>query len=355
VTASSCHPGDQIGSRSEDDAVLIDAPMRAFRTASAVGATVRGVGDRSDRRRLASIAVWIGLGALAVYFLLPQVRDLRASLATIAVADPRWVLAAAGLVGLRYAMAAVSLQLSVAGRLPFGPTLLVQVSASFVGRVTPEGVGWLIVTQRYLERSGLTRASSAAAIALKLMVGAIARVAVMVMVAVLVGSTGAVPIELPSLATLATAGVVAVLLVTAIWAAVRRMGKARVAPAVSALRDLRAVLAQPRRAIGLFGSSALLTISYAWALSAAAYAVGVDVSALAVTAVYLGGTAVAAVSPTPGNIGAVEVALVAGLGAIGVPAGSAIATVVVFRLLTFWLPIVPGFIAFRLLQREHRL
>ena len=96
-------------------------------------------------------------------------------------------------------------------------------------------------------------------------------------------------------------------------------------------------------------------MSYALALAVSAKAFGVDVSFIDVFAVYLGGTAVAAASPTPGNVGAVEVALSAGLVAVGVPSGAAVAAVLIYRLLTFWLPLVPGFIAFRYLQAKQHI
>ena len=50
-------------------------------------------------------------------------------------------------------------------------------------------------------------------------------------------------------------------------------------------------------------------------IAASLRAFGVDVALVEVLAVYLSGTAVAAASPTPGNLGAVEVALSAGLNA----------------------------------------
>ena len=57
-------------------------------------------------------------------------------------------------------------------------------------------------------------------------------------------------------------------------------------------------------------------------------------------------------SPTPGNLGALEAALVVGLTGIGVPAGPSVAGVLTFRLITYWLPTAPGFLAFRVLQRR---
>jgi hypothetical protein len=64
---------------------------------------------------------------------------------------------------------------------------------------------------------------------------------------------------------------------------------------------------------------------------------------------------VASLSPTPGNIGAIEIALSAGLTAIGVPAAAAVGAVLIYRLLTFWLPLAPGFVAFRYLQKNQHV
>lgn len=77
------------------------------------------------------------------------------------------------------------------------------------------------------------------------------------------------------------------------------------------------------------------------------HAVDGSVNWTRVALVYLGASAVAAASPTPGGLGAVEAAAVVGLTALGIPAGPNVAGVLAFRLATFWLPIVPGWIAFR--------
>jgi glycosyltransferase 2 family protein len=72
-----------------------------------------------------------------------------------------------------------------------------------------------------------------------------------------------------------------------------------------------------------------------------------------VAVVYLGGSALAAAAPTPGGLGAMEAALVAGLTAFGLASGPAIIGVLAFRLVTFWLPILPGWLAFRSLRRTQ--
>jgi undecaprenyl-diphosphatase len=49
-----------------------------------------------------------------------------------------------------------------------------------------------------------------------------------------------------------------------------------------------------------------------------------------------------AVAPTPGGLGAMEAALVTALVRLGVETGAAVASVLTFRLATFWLPIPLG-------------
>jgi undecaprenyl-diphosphatase len=68
--------------------------------------------------------------------------------------------------------------------------------------------------------------------------------------------------------------------------------------------------------------------------------------------VYLAGVLIAAPSPTPGNLGAIEAALILGLTVFGAPLGQAVATVLVYRLLTFWLPVLLGYLSIR--QLEHQ-
>jgi glycosyltransferase 2 family protein len=320
---------------------------------------LRAVRDRlhqldRHRRRIWTL-IWIGLAGAAAYILLPELEGLSQALGTLEAADARWLLAGAGVVALRYVMAVVSLQMAVGRPIPFGPTLLVQVSASFIGRLTPEGVGWLVLNQRYLERLGIGRASALAAITLKVLAGGVMRLAITAAVAAMAGASGLFQVQIPNAWPYLSLIVLGVVALVATLRSVLGPVIARVmAPVLAGGKDLLRIFRQPVRAVVLLGASAALTVANALALMAGLMAFGVDASLVQVFAVYLGATAVAAASPTPGNLGAVEVALSAGLTAIGIASAPAVAAVVIYRLLTFWLPLLPGFIAFRYLQhRQH--
>jgi uncharacterized protein (TIRG00374 family) len=61
---------------------------------------------------------------------------------------------------------------------------------------------------------------------------------------------------------------------------------------------------------------------------------------------YVVAYAIGTLAPTPGGLGAVEGILIALYVSFGVPSATAVAVVLVYRLINFWLPIPPGFIAY---------
>ena len=87
--------------------------------------------------------------------------------------------------------------------------------------------------------------------------------------------------------------------------------------------------------------------------SASVAAFNGGVSFAEVGAVYLGSSVIAAAAPTPGGLGAMEAALVAGLTGVGMESGIAVAAVLSYRLLTYWLPVLPGWLSFHVLERRE--
>jgi uncharacterized protein (TIRG00374 family) len=103
------------------------------------------------------------------------------------------------------------------------------------------------------------------------------------------------------------------------------------------------------------GGNLLLTLGYGVALYASVQAVGAEIGIATATLIYVSGNAVGSIVPTPGGLGAVEAALAAGLTAAGVPGAEAFSAVILFRLISFWLPIPVGWLAWNRLQRAGAL
>jgi uncharacterized protein (TIRG00374 family) len=99
----------------------------------------------------------------------------------------------------------------------------------------------------------------------------------------------------------------------------------------------------------------LLSAAYILCLAACVAAFGRSVPIASIAVVYLTGIAVGSILPTPGGIGGVEAALTAGLTAAGLPGAVAVSSVLLFRLLTFWLPVPVGWVALNYLERKQVL
>ena len=94
-----------------------------------------------------------------------------------------------------------------------------------------------------------------------------------------------------------------------------------------------AILARsPVKLAALFGGSIGVTLAYIASLAAAVAAFNGGVSFAQVGAVYLGASVVAAAAPTPGGLGAMEAALVAGFTGVGHGLRAAVAAVLGYRL-----------------------
>ncbi len=119
-----------------------------------------------------------------------------------------------------------------------------------------------------------------------------------------------------------------------------------------AAAGIAAVAVSPKKLLMLFGGAFVITMSYAFALWYSLEAFGGGLGFVTVTAVYLTGSALAQAAPTPGGIGAAEAALIAGLVAFGLDASIAVPAVFLYRFATFWLPVLPGWIAFKRLEAK---
>jgi undecaprenyl-diphosphatase len=122
-----------------------------------------------------------------------------------------------------------------------------------------------------------------------------------------------------------------------------------------AFDGIAVVLRRPAKLAMLLGGSILITLAYLTTLYFSVEAFGGGLAFATVGAVFLVGSAVAQAAPTPGGLGAMEAALIGGLVAAGLGNTVAVPAVFLYRLITFWLPILPGWLSFQWLQTRDYL
>jgi uncharacterized membrane protein YbhN (UPF0104 family) len=326
--------------------------LRTRLLAAAPGAEVAPV--QLERIRLRTLVTLVASVA-AVYLLAGELA--RASLGDVLrSANWHWGIAALALSASTYVGATVSLSGFVAERLPFFRTLLAQVAGSFVTLVTPAAVGGAALNIRYLQRRKIPAPVAAASVGVAQVVAFVLHILLILVFAAIAGTSAKEPIQPPRWAWFVLAGLVVVALALFAIPAVRRVLRARLSPTFGqVLPQLLEVAQHPRKlALGI-GGALLLSLSYILCLAVCVAAFGRSVPIASIGVVYLTGSAIGSILPTPGGIGGVEAALTAGLTAAGLPGAVAVSAVLLFRLLTFWLPVPFGWGALHYLEREQAL
>ncbi len=312
---------------------------------------------RLERVRLRTLVSLVG-GVVVAYVLAGQLAEVSfASL--IRHALWQWTAAAVLLSALTYVAAAVSLTGFVLEPLRFTRTILAQLAASFVTLVTPAAVGGVALNIRYLQRGGVSPAKATASVGAAQVIAFVLHMLLLVIFATVTGAA-VHSLRPPVWVWFVLAGLVVLLLVAMALPRGRRLLRARLVPTLGqVLPRLLDLVQSPRKLAEALGGTLGLTLVYVLCLAASVRALGGAVPITSIAVVYLTGSALGSVAPTPGGLGAVELAMSAGLTAAGAATGltsaTALSAVLLFRLLTFWLPVPVGWVAFNFLQRKHAL
>jgi uncharacterized membrane protein YbhN (UPF0104 family) len=268
------------------------------------------------------------------------------------------VLAAVALSAITYVAAAFSLTGFVLEKLRFSRTLLVQLAGNFVTLVTPAAVGGVALNIRYLHKARVAPADAASSVGVSQVFAFILHMLLLVIFVVLTGGSPGRSIKSPpSWSYIALAVVGALALAVLALPAGRGLVRSRVAPALGqVIPRLLDIAQRPAKLAEGIGGALLLTLSYIVCMYVCVLAVGGHAQFFAVGVVFLSGSAIASVVPTPGGIGVAETAFAAGLGAVAHVSGpSALSAVLLFRLVTFYVPAGLGWLALNYLQRRDVL
>lgn len=255
-----------------------------------------------------------------------------------------WLVAATGTTCLTWVAASFTRQGAVVERLPRRRLLATQFAAGAANHLLPTGLGAGAVNLRFMTVCGVPLARSSAALALYLLAESIGRLALLTLLFVtfpdalrfgaLLPDTAAGPLLL---------GLGAVLVIAVgVLAGVRRVRSAVGSFLRTALCEARSVHAMPSRAFALWGGSLAFPALQAAGFAAVGQALGLPVPPVHMAVAYLAATCAVALVPTPGGVGSVEAALVVALVAAGGPVAVSTAVVLAYRIITVWVPLVPG-------------
>lgn len=277
---------------------------------------------------------------------------------TLRMARPEWLAIAIVLqIGTYYADAVVwRTILARAGRpLPMRSFLGLELARQFVNQAIPSvGLSGTVLALRAFERRGVPRDATMAAAVIDLLAYYAAYMAALGGALAIVWLYGALiaPIAVPSLVFVAIAAGINGLVLVLVRLGRAPPGWVRRLPPLRPVVEALGAASLPLVRDTVLGALCFLLKLLVFALDAATLwallrAIGSDQPAGAVFAAFMIASLARTIGIVPGGVGTFEAASIAILGLLGIPLAAGLTATLIFRALSFWLPLVPGMVIAR--------
>ena len=299
--------------------------------------------------------IMLVVGTVAAYVLLYQLASV--DLVDLFTRATWWWIAIGVLASIAtYFGAAWSLSGFVPERLSLPRTVLAQLAGDFATLVSPPTLGVIAINVRYLQKAGLHPALAAASVGVSQVAAFVAHILLLIGFGIAAGTQKNFHFDPPQWAVILVIALVLAILAAFAVPRIRRFAFGRLGPILrEVVPRLITVAQRPWKLVEGIGGILLLNMAYIIVLWSCVQAFGGELNFAAIAVVYLAGATLGQAAPTPGGLGAVEAALAGGLTIAGLDSGIAISAVLLFRLITFWIPTLPGYISFNWLTKQGAL
>jgi len=257
-------------------------------------------------------------GTIAGYLLLTQLGQVNFA-RLISNASPQWMIAGLIFSIVTYFAASLTLVGVTPERLSFWKTFQAQWAASFATLVAPPTLGSVAINVRFLSRQGLSGALATASVAVSQALAFFSHITLLLIATIAAGTANDLSFTPPKSAVIIFGVLALVVAIAFSFGRIRKIVISRVQPIISqVVPRMASLINHPAKLATGVSGVLLLNLGYCLCLVTCVRAFTPHVSIAGVVLVYLGGSIVAQAAPTPGGLGAIEAALVAGLTATGI-------------------------------------
>jgi len=307
---------------------------------------------RTFLTRHKKIILLILIVVLAVRVFVPQMDALVDSLKALADANPWWILLAAILYFTGVPVMALQFTAITFKKLVFALTLRVQAAALFVNKLVPQGVGTISLNIYYFIKKGHTPSEATAAITLNAIASTSAYIVLIIFALIFsdvsLGNALAdadFRLNFTALGLLCVIGIIITLYTAKGW-------RKKITASFKKLKtNLATYKERPKDVLVNTVLNGIGTSLNIFALILCAKAIGIDISFADALLAYTFGNFAATLVPTPGGIGSAEMGIYSGLVLTGIEPSVAISITLLYRFVSYWLPILPGYYYFRSLKK----
>jgi uncharacterized protein (TIRG00374 family) len=305
------------------------------------------------------MTVFIGF---AVYSIVGQLADVGFDTILDTLSDARWGLVILGLIlaGATNYTDALALKAVSPKPIPVGVTTIEQFAIGFVNIAVPSAAGRVATNVRFFEKFGISAVASTTTGVITGIVGFAAQ-AILVVLTIVIGAGS---IDLSSLqgdgGALRLLGMAVVIFVIALvvvsvvpkwrdWA--KNKLREPMAQVSSALKTLK----NPKTSLTALTSSMATEILYGAGFALCVLAMGGSISLGEAVFINVTVSLFAGLMPIPGGVGVSEAGMTAGLVAVGVPSDTAVGAVLIYRMISYYLPPLWGYVSLRWLTKHDYL
>lgn len=287
------------------------------------------------------------IAILALRVFIPQLDALQDSLETLKDADLSWVFA--GIVIYFLSVPALTVQFMALSmkKLALGLTFKVEAATLFVNKILPNGVGTISLNMYYFVKKGHTESQATAVLTVNSIASLIAY-STLIALAILNSNISGTNLDREITIPLNLVFFLIILFLGAGYTIYHsRDYRQKIKDAWAQLkRDFGTFRHRPKAILIGIICNGIGSMTSIMALMFSAYALGIQITFADAILAYTFGNIASALVPTPGGIGSAEAGIYSGLVLTGIAGPESLMITLLYRFISYWIPIIPGYYYF---------
>ena len=313
---------------------------------------------KSEFNKYKKDIVWI-IGFVVLFaLLLPDKETIISTFNEIKGADLSWIIL--GNIFYYLTIPIYTLQILVLSKIKLNNwvTYKVQMSVLFINKFLPSAVCSFVMNSFYLERMGNKASQIASILSMQALTSSIP-FTILFITAIIIGVarfnlSANLSIDLSSINWIKIIILILIVVLSIAFVLyssekIRRFIKNSIESFWDQFKDYRK---RPKNVFLALMTGFVAPFFGVAVLYASGHSVGLEVTFIQAFLIYALATTMANLIPVPGGIGAAEAGLYAGFIFFGYPPSESMAASIIYRIITFWIPVFPGFYFFVNLRKD---
>lgn len=298
---------------------------------------------------LAGLALLVGLS-------INQRHLLGEAIETIRTSDALYLFIMLSLYWVLLPLTSISYRLLAYRNIPLGTTVLAQMAGSGPGRIIPGGLGHISIGAAHLHKTGLTMRKAILVTVANNLIGMITNAIIVILAILYHPDLLSKMVDNISPITILSILIITVIVLSIIlWLSHAHSTKKTIAKVNKNWHQLlRNIFKNPHKLATILIIACTIILGHAAILLMAGEALGEHITLVDALIALSAGVFIGGAIPTPGGIGAVEAGTISTLIVLGYEPATATSVALLFRIATYWQPLLPGVAAY-LYLRERKL